>query len=208
MSSPATATAPVTAQQLRRARLKMLAILLVCAAPVIASYLAYYVIKPSGRVNYGALIEPQRGVPIGLNRRTTAPLDGAATSLAHYRGKWLLVGIAPGACDKACTDHLYALRQIRLTTGKDRDRIERVLLVDDAGTPSAEVMTEYEGTVVARVQPSLVERSFPAEEGARPADHLYVIDPLGNLMMRFPRNVDLNRMKKDVAKLLRASRIG
>lgn len=204
MSSPATATAPVTAQQLRRARLKMLAILLVCAAPVIASYLAYYVIKPSGRVNYGALIEPQRD----LSALPVAPLDGAATSLAHYRGKWLLVAIAPGACDKACTDHLYALRQIRLTTGKDRDRIERVLLVDDAGTPSAEVMTEYEGTVVARVQPSLVERSFPAEEGARPADHLYVIDPLGNLMMRFPRNVDLNRMKKDVAKLLRASRIG
>lgn len=204
MSSPATATAPVTAQQLRRARLKMLAILLVCAAPVIASYLAYYVIKPSGRVNYGALIEPQRD----LSALPVAPLDGAATSLAHYRGKWLLVAIAPGACDKACTDHLYALRQIRLTTGKDRDRIERVLLVDDAGTPSAEVMTEYEGTVVARVQPSLVERSFPAEEGARPSDHLYVIDPLGNLMMRFPRNVDLNRMKKDVAKLLRASRIG
>ncbi len=204
MSSPATATAPVTAQQLRRARLKMLAILLVCAAPVIASYLAYYVIKPSGRVNYGALIEPQRD----LSALPVAPLDGPATSLAHYRGKWLLVAIAPGACDKACTDHLYALRQIRLTTGKDRDRIERVLLVDDAGTPSAEVMTEYEGTVVARVQPSLVERSFPAEEGARPSDHLYVINPLGNLMMHFPHNVDLNHMKKDVAKLLRASRIG
>ena len=102
MSSPATATAPVTAQQLRRARLKMLAILLVCAAPVIASYLAYYVIKPSGRVNYGALIEPQRD----LSALPVAPLDGAATSLAQYRGKWLLVAIAPGACDKACTDHL------------------------------------------------------------------------------------------------------
>ena len=204
MNPPATASAPVSAQALRRARLKMLAILLVCAAPVIASYFAYYVIKPSGRVNYGALIEPQRD----LSALQMAGLDGTRSSIAQLRGKWLLVAIEPGDCDKACTDRLYALRQIRLTTGKDRDRIERVLLVTGDGAPPAQVMAEYEGTVVARVQAALVEQGFPAEDGALASEHLYVIDPLGNLMMRFPRNVDLNRMKKDIAKLLRASRIG
>jgi len=204
MNPPATATAPASPQQLRRARLKMLAILLVCAAPVIASYTAYYVIKPSGRVNYGALIEPQRD----LTALQMTALDGARTSIGQLRGKWLLVAIEPGACEQDCIDRLYALRQIRLTTGKDRERVERVLLVTGDATPPAQVMTEYEGTVVARASAASVEGSFPAEEGARASEHLYVIDPLGNLMMRFPRNVDLNRMKKDVAKLLRASRIG
>jgi hypothetical protein len=204
MSSNATVSAPASPQQIRRARLKMLAILAVCAAPVIASYLTYYVIKPEGRTNYGSLIEPQRDIG-------ALPLmspDGKLTSIGDLRGKWLLLAIEPGVCAKACTDHLYALRQIRLTTGKDRDRVERVLLVTGDALPSAQVLAEYEGTVVGRLRADLVERTFPAEAGARADEHLYVIDPLGNLMMRFPRDVDLTRMKKDVAKLLRASRIG
>jgi len=204
MISNATVPAPASAQQIRRARLKMLAILAVCAAPVIASYLSYYVIKPEGRTNYGVLIEPQRD----LGALPLASPDGKLTSIADLRGKWLLLAIEPGTCAKACTDHLYALRQIRLTTGKDRDRVERVLVLTGDAVPSAQVLAEYEGTVVGRLPAELVERSFPAEPGARANEHLYVIDPLGNLMMRFPRDVDLTRMKKDVAKLLRASRIG
>jgi len=83
-----------------------------------------------------------------------------------------------------------------------------VFLVSDAGTPDARLQREYEGTVFARVDPKAVLAAFPAPQGGAPADHIYVIDPLGNLMMRFPRNADPNRMKKDIAKLLRASRIG
>jgi len=204
MISNATVPASEAAQQIRRGRLKMLAILAVCAAPVIASYLTYYVIKPEGRTNYGFLIEPQRD----LTALPLASPDGKLTSMADLRGKWLLLAIEPGACEKACTDRLYALRQIRLTTGKDRDRVERVLLVTGDAVPSAQVLAEYEGTVVGRLPADIVARSFPADAGARADEHLYVIDPLGNLMMRFPRDVDLTRMKKDVAKLLRASRIG
>ncbi len=204
MISNATVPASEAAQQIRRGRLKMLAILAVCAAPVIASYLTYYVIKPEGRTNYGFLIEPQRD----LTALPLASPDGKLASMADLRGKWLLLAIEPGACEKACTDRLYALRQIRLTTGKDRDRVERVLLVTGDAVPSAQVLAEYEGTVVGRLPADIVARSFPADAGARADEHLYVIDPLGNLMMRFPRDVDLTRMKKDVAKLLRASRIG
>jgi hypothetical protein len=189
---------------IRRARIKMLAILAVCAAPVIASYFTYYVIQPEGRTNYGALVEPQREVS-GLQARG---LDGSEIALSQFRGKWVLLSVDSAACGKSCEDKLYAIRQVRLTTGKDRDRIERVFLLSDAGTPDERLQREYEGTAFARVDPQALLAAFPAPPGGSLADHIYVIDPLGNLMMRFPTNADPNRMKKDIAKLLRASRIG
>jgi hypothetical protein len=189
---------------IRRARIKMLAILAVCAAPVIASYFTYYVIQPEGRTNYGALIEPQRDV----SKLQAGGLDGGTIELSRFRGKWVLLTVDSAACDKPCEDKLYAIRQVRLTTGKDRDRIERVQLLTDGGTPAARLRQEYEGTVFARVDAKAARAAFPAAPGGEVSDHVFVIDPLGNLMMRFPRNADPNRMKKDVAKLLRASRIG
>ena len=188
----------------RSARLQLIAILVICAAPVVASYLAYYVFQPQGRTNYGTLIEPQRGVG-GLHAQ---PLDGGGFALADLRGKWVMLTVDKGACEQACVDKLYLMRQVRLTTGKDRDRIERVMLLTDAGRPSPEVLSSYEGTRVARADPDEVAKLLPPEGSGSSADHVYLVDPLGNLMMRFPRNADASRMKKDLAKLLRASRVG
>jgi len=205
MRDKAGAPAPTDeARAIRRARIKMLLILAVCAAPVIASYVTYYLIQPEGRTNYGALIDPQRTVA-GLQ---ATGLDGRAVTLSQFSGKWLLLTVDSGDCGKACQEKLYAIRQVRLTTGKDRDRIERLFLVSDAGTPDARLLREYEGTVFARVGSPEVLAAFPPAPGGQPADHIFVVDPLGNLMMRFPKDVDPNRMKKDIAKLLRASGIG
>lgn len=179
----------------------MLAILAVCAAPVIASYAAYYLIRPEGRTNYGELVAPQRNV----DALRDSAADGSAKSLASLRGKWVMVTVETGACGRPCTDRLYAMRQVRLTTGKERDRIERVLLV--TGDP-APLPAEYEGTLVLRASPEAVARVFPITGETLQSDHIYVVDPLGNLMMRFPKSGDPNRMKKDLAKLLRASRVG
>lgn len=187
----------------RRGRWKLVAILLVCAAPVIASYLTYYVIRPEGRTNYGELIEPMPGIG-GL---AVSALDGTPADLSAVRGKWAMVVLDAGDCGKRCEERLYAIRQVRLTTGKERDRVERLLLVTGEGTPPAALLAQHEGLVVRRVAPGAVARAFPAPEGA-PAEHVYVVDPLGNVMMRFPASADPSRMKKDLAKLLRASRIG
>jgi len=195
---------PASQRRIRANRWKLIGLLLVCAAPVIASYLTYYVIKPDGRTNYGALIDPQRGT----DAFAVAAPDGGAGSLAALRGKWVMVSIVAGPCDRPCVDRLYAMRQVRLTTGKDRDRVERLLLVTGPQLPSDAVMRDYDGTVLLRAAPQAVADLFPADDGRAPADHVYVIDPLGNLMMRFPAPADPNRMKKDIAKLLRASRVG
>lgn len=187
-----------------RGRRKLLAVLAVCAAPVIASYLTYYLVKPSGRTNYGTLIDPQRDLT-GLQG---TELDGGRFELSSLKGRWVLLTVDSGNCEKACQDKLYAIRQVRLTTGKDRERVERVLLLTDSGVPADPVLEGHEGLKVARIPPEAGKRFFPLPAGSPLSGHIYIVDPLGNLMMRFPMNADPNRMKKDLAKLLRASRVG
>ena len=193
-----------TPAQRRSQRLKLLAILLVCASPVIASYLAYYVMPPLGRTNFGDLIEPQRPVP---DLRLSAP-DGAAFKFESLRGRWVLLQFDSGQCDPACVDKLYALRQQRTMTGKDRDRIERVWLIGDAAAPPDVLGSDYAGTIALRVDPAELGAVFPVEAGRRLQDYLYVIDPLGNLMMRFPATGEPARIRKDLGRLLKASRVG
>ena len=181
-------------------------LLAVCVAPVIASYTAYYLLPPSGRTNYGALIEPQRPLPALALRR----LDGTEVSVASLRGSWLMVQVDAGACDAACDRKLWQMRQVRLTAGKDADRVQRVWLVIDDAPLATTVMREYDGTLFLRARADELAGFLPLpdEPAARLAHHIWLIDPLGNLMLRWPRDADPNRMKKDLIKLLKASGIG
>jgi hypothetical protein len=193
---------PPTDATRRRQQLKLIALVLFFAAPVIASYLAYYVLPPSGRTNYGELIQPQRPAP-ALALSTP---DGSPYRFASLLGQWVLLQVDGGACDPTCTDKLFALRQQRTMTGRERDRIDRVWLVDDAVTPV--LSPDYEGTLVLRADPAELARWLPVDPGRSVRDYLYVIDPLGNLMMRFPADGEPARIRKDIGRLLRASRVG
>lgn len=186
-------------------RLKMLALLLVCAAPVIASYFTYYVIKPTGRTNYGTLLDP-RNHPMPALGSTT--LDGQTVELGEYRGKWLMLQADSGQCEEACRKKLYDIRQLRTAQGKEMNRIERVWLITDNEPLDTIVMREYDGTRMLRVSPEKLQAWLPAEQGGKVSDHIYIVDPLGNLMMRYPKDADPNKIKKDLSRLLKASRIG
>ena len=189
----------------RRSRLKLWLVIATCAAPVIASYYVYYFVRPDARSNYGELIEPQRPMP-ALHLQT---LDGRTYDPAALRGKWLMLMVAGGDCDAGCTDRLYHLRQVRLTTGKDRDRVVRVWLVPDAAPLPTRLIREYDGTEMLRADRAEVTGWLTATNAQeRVEDRIYIVDPLGNLMMQFPVNADPSRTKRDIAKLLRASRIG
>jgi len=192
------------AARFRHQRLKLLAVLLVCASPVILSYLFYYVLPPSGRTNFGTLILPQRPVP----ELRLADTTGKPYRFASHLGQWVVLQVDAGACEKACADKLYALRQQRTMTGKERERIDRVWLVTDAATPSAELMRDYEGTFVMRADPAELAALMPVEPGRRLEDYLWVVDPLGNLMMRFPADGEPAKIRKDLSRLLKASRVG
>jgi hypothetical protein len=95
---------------------------------------------------------------------------------------------------------------VRLTQGKDMQRVERLWLVTDGAPVAPDLAKEYEGTVVARAGAGGLAAAFPAD--GRSADHLYLVDPLGNLVLRYPRDADPSRMKKDLTRLLKVSRTG
>ena len=188
-------------------RWKLLAVVAVCAFPIIASYFTYYIIKPTGRNNYGALIDP-RLHPIPEAQLHVTQLDGEAAPLAQFKGKWVMLQTGPSDCQAACKKMLFEMQQLRLMQGKERERIERVWLVMDAQPLDTLVMREFDGTSMLRVNGDALKAWLPVEPGGQAADHLYLIDPLGNLMMRFPKDADPSKVKKDIAKLLKASAIG
>ncbi|RZI43497.1 cytochrome C oxidase subunit I [Herbaspirillum sp. HC18] len=192
--------------QQKTGRWKLFAVLAVCAAPVIASYLTYYVIKPESRTNYGALIDP-RAYPLPATLKLSS-LDGKPAVFDTFKGKWVMLQLGDADCDDACRRRLHDMRQLRLAQGKDMDRIERVWLVTDDKPLETLLMREYDGTHILRANRDALRIWLPAESGTSAADHIYMIDPLGNLMMRFPKEADPNKIKKDIAKLLKASRIG
>ena len=186
-------------------RLCMLLIFLACAAPVVASYLAYYALPPQGRSNYGALIDPPREWPGKLGLTT---LDGAAVAPASLRGQWLLVALAPAGCDRACEQRLFMQRQLREMLGRERERLDKVWLVTDAAPLRPELRRALEAapaTTLLRVQREDLSRWLEAAPGRVLEDHLYLVDPRGQWIMRMPPEPDPARVKRDLDRLLRAS---
>lgn len=187
-------------------RWKLLAVLAVCAAPMIASYFTYYVIKPTGKNNYGTIIDPRQYPTPELNMTNE---EGAKpVALSELRGKWLMVQIDGGSCVETCQRKLLEMRQLRLAQGKAMDRIERVWLITDTQAINAQIKPGIAGTYQLRTDRAALEKWLPTDNGSQIQDHIYVIDPLGNLMMRFPKDADPNKVKKDLGKLLKASAIG
>jgi len=190
----------------RIGRAKMLLVLLVCAAPVIASYLTYFVIRPDGRTsNYGTLIQPTRSLPADLALRT---LGGAAVSARALRGQWLLVSVGPAACAEACEKRLFMQRQLREMLGRERERLDKIWLLTDEQplAPALRSAVEAKPAVtVLRADPAAVARWLAPEAGHAIEEHLYIVDPMGEWMMRMPANAEPGKVKRDLERLLRAS---
>ena len=185
-------------------RWKMFLVMLVCAAPVIASYFTYYVIRPEGRRNFGELIDPQPTLP---DVSATA-LDGSPINLRSLKGQWLLVVVAGGACDALCEQQLYLQRQLREVLGKEKDRLDRVWLLSDEVPVREAIRPGLQGATVLRLPPEALNNFLKAAPGQALQDHLYVVDPMGNWMMRFPAKLDLStasKAKRDLERVLRAS---
>lgn len=197
----------------RRSRWTLYLLILLCIAPVVASYLAYYVFPPSDRTNYGALVEPQRPVPALPTTLVRAPDTGGGEALARdglaaLKGKWIMLVVDKGACEQPCAEKLFFVRQTHASLGKDRDRVQQVLLLTDAAPLPPAVDRAHPGMAVLRVAPQALGELLPVDSTTTAADHIYLIDPLHNLMMRFPKDPDPARTRKDLQKLLKASRIG
>ena len=195
------------AAQSRRGRVTMLLILAACALPVVASYFTYYVIRPQGRANYATLIEPQRPLP-ALDALPAQDMNGHSVPLTTLKGQWLLVVVAPADCGPLCEKNLFLQRQLREMMGAERERIAKIWLVDSpepVAPALAAALAAKPAVATYRVERAALARWLEPEADHTLEEHLYIVDPLGNWMMRTPANPDPVKLKKDVDRLLRAS---
>lgn len=187
----------------RSGRLKMILVLLICAAPVIASYFTYYVVRPGARTNYGELIEPMRPIPPAAALPLT-DLQGRRVDPASLRDQWLLVVVADGGCDATCERLLYAQRQLRESMGKEKERMDRVWLVT-GNPPRADLLPALEQATVLHTDRAALKQWLQPAPGESLGAHLYLVDPMGQWMMRFPPQFDPAKVKRDLDRLLRAA---
>jgi hypothetical protein len=194
----------VDAKRTAMGRLRMLLVLLVCAAPVVASYFTYYVVRPEGRRNFGELIEPMHALP----NVTVHALNGDAFQLTSLKGQWLLISVSGGDCQADCQRQLYLQRQILTGLGKDRARTDWVWLVNDQAEVPSSILPGVKDATVLRIDADALARWLQPATGEALQDHLYLVDPHGQWMMRFPAKLSTEgalKTKRDIERLLRAA---
>ncbi|PTR05700.1 cytochrome oxidase Cu insertion factor (SCO1/SenC/PrrC family) [Nitrosospira sp. Nsp5] len=184
----------------RTNRRTLILLLVLMGAPIIASYMLYFGEVRPGSVNYGELLEVKPLVGDALNQS-----NNTIFRIRDLRGKWALISVDSGKCDEYCRKKLYYMRQVRLVQNTEKDRIERVWLIDDPEMPAPEIAGEFEGTWRINAKDSDILSQLPAKDSRH--DHIYLIDPIGNLMMRFPKNPDPALMAKDIKRLLKVSQL-
>ena len=186
-------------------RLKMLLVVAVCALPVIASYVTYFIVRPGGSgTAYSTLIQPAVAMPALQARR----LDGSQQALRSLVGQWLLVVVDGGACTAACEKRLYLQRQLREMTGREADRIDKLwLVVDDTPLSPAlqQALAATPALTILRLPRAAIAAWLKPAAGQALEDHVYIVDPLGDWMMRAPADADPSRLKRDIDRLLRGS---
>jgi cytochrome oxidase Cu insertion factor (SCO1/SenC/PrrC family) len=173
----------------------------VFAVPMIAAWVSYFGWHPDKRKNYGELI-----AVTPLDRTGGTLLSGESFKLEQLQGKWVMTYVGASVCNEVCSRQLYYMRQVRIALGKDQDRVERLWVVTDAGTPEAVLLNSHPGLKVWRAGGAGFAQQFPMERAG--ATHIFLLDPLGNLMLRFPEQSDPKGMMKDLKLLLKASQIG
>ena len=181
----------------QRGRRTLLLLAAVVIAPVIASYTAYYFFPRESKTNYGTLLPTVPAAAIDGVR-----IDGAPFRLADLRGRWVLLTADGGRCDAVCQRKLYATRQARTMQGAEQERIVRLWLITDENPPDQALLSQHPGLVAARVSPAAVA-VLPGGANA-----VYLIDPLGNLVLRYADDPDIKGIKGDLERLLQVSRIG
>lgn len=182
------------------ARAKLLALGGIFALPIVASVLAYNFWPAQSTANYGELLLPPALAPeIDL-----AGDDGKPFHFSALRGKWVLIASDSGACPEACLAKLVLVRQVRLALGRNAMRVDRVYVADDLRALDRATLAAFPGMIVASIPPGMTLPSLPLNDRA----HIYLVDPNGNVMMRFPAQGDPRRMLKDLERLLKASQIG
>jgi hypothetical protein len=195
----------------RRQRRLLIVLALMFFAPLGLAFYLYYghgTWHPGGHVNAGDLIQPARPLP-----SLSLPLWDAGTTDPNFlKHKWTFLYVAAGPCAEACRTRLYDTRQVRLALDRDMDRVQRVFVADPDCCDARWLHEQHPDLVTIRagaaVTPLLA--LLPGRDGATfaAAPRVYLIDPLGNLMMSYAADAKAKGMLEDMKRLLRLSSIG
>ena len=193
-------------------RRKLLLIAALFVLPMLVAYALYYSgWRPEAVHPHGELVQPARPVADAA----LVLLDGKPMRFSELRGKWTLVTFSAAECLSPCERNLVKMRQVIAAQGKESERVQSILVVKDARThdwlnyaikdyPGMRIVTGPAEAVAALAR----EFTLPAGNPLDNLNRVYLVDPLGNLMMSYPADADPTGMRKDLAKLLRVSQIG
>ncbi len=190
-------------------RLKFSLVLAAFITPLLIALGGYYffpsLFTSSSTVNHAPLIQPI----VTLEPFTNLKLDGSEVTLKTLRRKWTVVHRLDQQCSEACATSLYNTRQSRQALGRDTDRVQRILIGSNINYMEAAGAEQPGMALVLRVLGGLDSQLRPIVEqhGMGPDDAL-LIDPLGNVMMAIPADLNPSDLLKDLKKLLRLSKIG
>lgn len=188
-------------QKLKKAhKQKLLAMLALLLAPVVISYVLHYSDYRPGTVNYGELIDM-----VDFEGSAVNQVDNTIFRSRDIHGKWTMVTVDSGDCNEYCDQKLYKMRQVRIVQNKEMHRVERLWLIDDNVTIDSRLLEEYDGTVFVDAKDSELLKSFKPNESQRL--YMYLVDPIGNVMMRFPEDADPSEMVEDLKRLLHVSQL-
>lgn len=184
-------------------RIKLLLLFGALVLPTVLAYLSYGGLnwRPAAHKNYGDLLPPTP-----LRHPAATSMKDALPGFDQTHGKWVLIYVGPSTCAEACRKSLYYMRQARILQDAERHRIELAWVLTDAGSVEPTLPQAIPGLHVWRPADAAFIRQFPVERVS--VSHLYLVDPLGNLILRFPAPPDAKRMTKDIKLLLKASQIG
>jgi cytochrome oxidase Cu insertion factor (SCO1/SenC/PrrC family) len=179
-------------------------------APLLLAFVLYYGVgwHPGRTSNKGDLVSPVISLP---DVALTKP-DGSSLDTQWLQRKWTLVYVGEGVCDQSCRDALLITRNIRLLLGKDSLRVQRAFLFAGTCCDQGYMSSEQPDLILARIDDAVAQpilRLFPHDAGDPVhAGRIYIIDPLGNLMMSYKQGADAGDLHSDLKKLLSLSHIG
>ena len=197
-----------TTAQKQRTNWPVIALALLFIGPLAAAGFVYYAVpdwRPGGQVNHGELIQP----PVLMPEITLAGPDGEPLIPEPLRRRWTLIYVDGSGCAERCEDVLFQTWQVRYLLHRDLDRVRRILVYTGEPPDPALIADRHRDLLVADASaagaPALLA-ALPPE--AATGNAVYLVDPLGNLMMRYPLTGTWQDMHKDLKKLLKLSRIG
>jgi cytochrome oxidase Cu insertion factor (SCO1/SenC/PrrC family) len=196
----------------RRQRRIFIGVALMFFAPLALSFYLYYgkFWHPGGRVNAGELVDPARPLPALALPLAAPAASGAQTNPQFLKGKWTFLYVQQGRCDDRCLRRLYDTRQVRLALDREMNRVQRVFIGDSDCCDLKELLAAHPDLIAVRSSAAAdsLLTLLPQRSGSLNSERIYLIDPLGNLMMFYAADAKPKGMLEDMKRLLRLSSIG